>query len=90
MVKSSTQEIGVKWVDDKPTIVVTFIIDGPDSTYLVDFDKRLNLKEPAWIEMEKESRLGAMIDNFKLIIPTLMINREANFEVIEIEETPSE
>ncbi len=78
-----------KYIEDSPTVVVTFIINEKhpeNSTYLVDFDRCLHVKEDEWNELNKTHKLLAMIDNLKMILPQLMINRDKNFEVIAIKE----
>jgi hypothetical protein len=77
-----------EYIEDSPTVVVTFIINEKhpeNSTYLVDFDRCLHVKEDEWNELNKNHKLMAMIDNLKLMLPQLMINRDKEFTIIDIE-----
>lgn len=83
------KNIQAEYIEDSPTIVVTFVINEKhpeNSTYLVDFDRVLRVKEDEWKEMDRKHRLMSMVDNFKKMLPSLMINRDDDFEVVEVKE----
>ena len=82
------KNIQQEYIEDSPTVVVTFIINKENpknSTYLVDFDRCLHVKEDEWNEMNKNHKLLAMIDNLKLVLPQLMIDRDESFNLINFE-----
>lgn len=77
--KDIVEETNLKFISDKPTINVTFIVDPevPErSTFVIDFDKRLHVEEDDWNELNNKTKLLDKIDALKRMLPDLMIKRD--------------
>lgn len=77
--KDAKTEIETKYISNKPTINVTIIIDeeAPEkSTFLIDFDKRLQIKKESWDEFNNKTKLSIMLQQLKFVLPTMLINSD--------------
>jgi hypothetical protein len=77
--KDINKETELKYIAGKPTINVTFIIDPefPEkSTFIVDFDKVLQVEEDEWNELNNKTKLLEKVEHLKQLLPSLMIKRD--------------